>query len=51
MIDKSREAYSSSDYEKIPQDNLSRFFEETSILCDAEMTTPPEPVRLPIKQL
>ena len=51
MIDKSREAYSSLDYEKIPQDNLSSFFTITSLECDEKMSVPSEPVELPIKQL
>ena len=51
LVDKSRETYRLSDYNKISQDNLTLFFTNASIECDAEMNTPPEPVKLPIKQL
>ena len=34
VVDKSREIYSSGDYDKVGQDNLTLFFTEASIECD-----------------
>jgi len=51
LIDKSRESYGSSAYNKIAQDNLSAFFVRSSIECDREIATPVEPVKIPLKQL
>ena len=51
LVDKSRETYKSSDYNKVGQDNLSLFFKVASIECDLKMSMPNEPSKLPIKQL
>lgn len=39
VIDKSRERYSSEDYELAGQDNLTRFFTELNIECAKPMST------------
>ena len=51
LVDKSRETYKSSDYNKVGQDNLTLFFRDASIECDLKMSIPNEPSKLPIKQL
>ena len=39
VIDKSRERYSSGDYESVGNDNLTRFFTELNIECAKPMET------------
>lgn len=39
VIDKSRERYSSEDYEAVGKDNLTRFFTELNIECAKPMET------------
>jgi len=46
VIDKSRERYSSGDYEKIGTDNLTKFFTVTSIECDNSTEVKPEPTSI-----
>ena len=46
VIDKSREKYSSGDYDKVGQDNLTMFFTETSIECDNSTEIKPEPTSI-----
>jgi len=51
LVDKSRETFSSSDYNKVKEDNLTSFFRDASIECDLELSNSPKSVRLSIKQL
>ena len=46
VIDKSREKYSSSDYGSIGEENLTKFFTETSIECDNSTEIKPEPAAI-----
>ena len=46
VIDKSREKYSSGDYEKIGTDNLTKFFTVTSIECDNGTKVKAEPAAI-----
>lgn len=46
VVDKSREKYSSSDYDKIGSDNLTKFFTITSIECDNGTDIKPEPTSI-----
>lgn len=51
LVDKSRENYSASDYNKVDQNILSKFFKSSSIECDTKIVVPVEPIKLPLKQL
>ena len=46
VIDKSREKYSSGDYDKIGTDNLTKFFVVTSIECDNGTKVKSEPAAI-----
>ncbi len=47
VVDKSRESYSWTDYDKLGQDNLTKFFAEVSIICnEAETKVAPEPASI-----
>ena len=47
VVDKSRESYSWTDYNKLGQDNLTKFFAEVSIICnEAETKVAPEPTSI-----
>ena len=51
IVDKSREKYLSTDYDKVGEDNLTLFFTDASIECDLKMSLPEEPKKMPIRQL
>ena len=46
VVDKSREKYSSGDYDKVGTENLTLFFTETSIECDNSTEIKPEPTSI-----
>ena len=46
VVDKSREKYSSGDYDKVGTENLTLFFTETSIECDNSTEVKPEPTSI-----
>ena len=46
VIDKSREEYSSGDYDKVGQDNLTLFFTRASIECDNSTEVTPAPASI-----
>ena len=43
LIDKSRENFSSKDYDQMGTDNLTIFFKKTSLICDQNSIAAPEP--------
>ena len=51
VVDKSREVFSSSDYEVADADNLTEFFRKKSIECDVSNVTPAKPAKIPSKIL
>ena len=51
IVDKSREKFKSSDYGDFNADNLTMFFKDATIECDAEQIAKPEPVAIPPKTL
>ena len=43
LIDKSRESFSSKDYDQMGSDNLTMFFKKASLICDQDSVVAPDP--------
>ena len=43
LIDKSRENFSSKDYDQMGSDNLTMFFKKASLICDQDSVAAPDP--------
>ena len=46
LIDTSRENFSSKEYDRMGEDNLTEFFRGASIVCNGSATVPNEPIEL-----
>ena len=46
VVDKSREKYSSGDYDKVGTENLTLFFTETSVECENSTEATPDPTAI-----